>query len=180
MLFIRGEGMSSKHCPCLYRLKKNNKKMHTLTHTSWDKRVRVSVYCRLPERLRLLKDGDNKSSMSSRDIPLAIISVGPRQPAERWLPSLRASVSGSLTHQRCKLQATGGGSRDHTSRIVLASRRREPAATSSRSPPSCTAARSFSTVRHWLATDSPRRCSLPCCRDCTPVSSSPAPGGRAS
>lgn len=61
MLFIHGERLSSKHCPSLYGLEKTT---HTLTRsmTSGDKRTHVRVYCRVLERLGLLKDGDNKRS----------------------------------------------------------------------------------------------------------------------
>lgn len=82
-LFIHGERMSSKQCPSLYRL---GKKPHFDTYS--DKQGwKSSHQCLLQERLRLLNDGDNKSSVLSARyakgshvhsaLCTAIISCGP-------------------------------------------------------------------------------------------------------
>lgn len=63
-LFIHGERMSSKQCPSLYRLGKRKKKTHFDTY--YDKQGwKSSHQYLLQERLRLLKDSDNKSSVLS-------------------------------------------------------------------------------------------------------------------
>lgn len=130
------------------------KKKKTHFDTYYDKRGwKRLLQCLLQERLGLLKGGDNKSSLLSARARYAngsripsglcgtIVSSGPHLPGGEtclFWQSVPQRVTNTFSHANYNGQWSHV---DRTSRIVLASRRGEPAATSSQSPLNCTAAR---------------------------------------